>query len=322
MTAAPAMNGEAALVATGIAHAYGDVQALRGVDFAVQRGTLVALLGPNGGGKTTLLRILTTLTVPQGGVARVLGLDVVRQRAAVRRRIGVVFQSPALDLRLTVRENLRHHGHLYGRRGRDLEQRIATVFERFGLGVYSGARVATLSGGWRRRVELAKALLPEPEVLLLDEPTVGLDPTARQELWREFERIRERGTTVLLTSHLLDEVEACDRVAILDRGRIVVEGEPAKLCAALGGDIVRFEARDPARLASLLIERCGVQPVVTGDSVHVEGVSPELARRVLLEFQDEVRSVTWARPTLADVFAHAVDRLPADVEPAATAVRA
>jgi len=317
-----ARNGEAGLVAAGVTHAYGDVQALRGVDFAVRRGTLVALLGPNGGGKTTLLRILTTLLAPQHGTAQVLGLDVVRQRDAVRRRIGVVFQSPALDLRLTVRENLRHHGHLYGRRGRDLETRIATEFERFGLGEYAGTRVATLSGGWRRRVELAKALLPEPEVLLLDEPTAGLDPTARHDLWRELERIRDRGTTVLLTSHLLDEVEACDRVAILDHGRIVVEGEPAKLCAAIGGDVVRFEARDPVHLASLLTERCGVQPLVAGDSVHVEGVSAEMARRVLLEFHDEVRSVTWARPTLADVFAHAVGRSPADAATDAAAVRA
>jgi len=315
------MNGDAAIVAAGLAHTYGDVQALRGVDFQVRRGTLVALLGPNGGGKTTLLRILTTLEPPQQGSASVLGLDVARDRAAVRRRIGVVFQSPALDLRLSVQENLRHHGHLYGMRGRALGSRITAELERFELVARRDARVATLSGGMRRRVELAKALLTEPEVLLLDEPTVGLDPLARQDLWRELGHVRDRGATVLLTTHLLDEVEACDRVAILDQGRIVVEGEPAALCAAVGGDIVRFEARDPERLAALLASSCGVTPVVHGGEVRLEGVATEIARRVLLEFPEEVRSVTWARPTLADVFAHATGRSVVDAELLPEAVR-
>jgi len=205
---------------------------LRGLSFSVASGDLFALLGPNGGGKTTLFRIISTLIAPTSGSVEVFGIDVATQPAEARKKLGVVFQSAAVDPWLTVLENLRHHGYLYGLSGASLARGIERALERFGLTPRAGDRVGTLSGGLRRRVELAKALLPEPPLLVLDEPSSGLDPTARRELLQELRRLRDdAGTTIVLTTHLIEEASASDRVGILHEGQLVAIGAPADLVA-------------------------------------------------------------------------------------------
>ena len=216
------MSDIPAVSVEGLTHRYGDREALRGVSFAVPPGEIFGLLGPNGGGKTTLFRILSTALVPTSGQARIFGQDVIAQPALVRQQIGIVFQSPSLDKKLTAAENLRHHGHLYGLRGRVLRARTDEMLARVGLSDRAGDRVERLSGGLQRRVELAKGLLPQPRMLLMDEPSTGLDPGARRDLWDYLTQLRDRdGLTILLTTHLMDEADRCDRVAILDRKSVV-----------------------------------------------------------------------------------------------------
>ena len=207
---------------------------MRGLSFSVASGDLFAMLGPNGGGKTTLFRIISTLIAPTSGTVEVFGIDVGTHPAEARKQLGVVFQSPAIDPWLTVLENLRHHGYLYGLSGAPLARGIERALERFGLTPRAGDRVGTLSGGLRRRVELAKALLPEPPLLVLDEPSSGLDPAARRELLQELRRLRDdEGTTIVLTTHLMAEAAVSDRVGILHEGRLVAIGAPGDLVANL-----------------------------------------------------------------------------------------
>ncbi len=221
-----------ALEVTDLQHRYGERESLRGLSFSVAAGDLFALLGPNGGGKTTLFKIISTLMAPTSGAVEVFGIDVARQPAEARRRLGVVFQSAAVDPWLTVLENLRHHGYLYGLSGAPLGRGIERALERFGLTPRAGDRVGTLSGGLRRRVELAKVLLPEPPLLVLDEPSSGLDPTARRELLQELRRLCEdAGTTIVLTTHLIEEAAVADRVGILHEGQLVAIGAPGDLVA-------------------------------------------------------------------------------------------
>ncbi len=287
-------------------HRYGERVALRAVGFEVRRGEIFGVLGPNGGGKSTLFRILSTLVVPQRGSARILGWDLASQRAQLRRHLGVVFQSPALDRKLTVRENLRHQGHLYGLRGALLQRRIDAELQRFGLLERGGDLVETLSGGMRRRVELAKCLLHEPNLLILDEPSTGLDPGARLELWRNLEEIRrERGVTVLLTSHILEEAERCDRVAILDNGQVVICGAPLELKAHVGDDVITMAARDPARLAAGVVARFALAPRVVDTSVRIEqGGDAALLPKLVEAFPEQILSLTLSKPTFEDVFIH------------------
>src|SRR5438045_7761162 len=235
--------------------------ALNGLGFSVQAGEIFGLLGPNGGGKSTVFRILSTLMAPTSGKATVCGNDVVRQAAEVRRRIEVVFQSQSLDKKLTVEEDLRGQGHLHGMSGAVLRERIDKVVGRLGLSDRRGDLVEILSGGLKRRVEIAKGLLHRPSVLLMDEASTGLDPGARRELWQYIVELREReGVTVLLTSHILDEADKCGRLVLLHEGRVVSEGTPAELKAKIGGDVVILEANDPAALSSQIEARFQVRP--------------------------------------------------------------
>jgi ABC-2 type transport system ATP-binding protein len=295
-----------ALEIAHVGHAYADRIALEDVSLAVSPGEMFALLGPNGGGKTTLFRIIATLVRPAAGSVRVFGADVRTNGADVRRLLGVVFQSPALDKRLTVRENLRHHGHLYGLRGRPLHDLIETALARVRLSDRGDDRVMALSGGLARRAEIAKALLPAPRLLLLDEPTTGLDPGARADLWRDLRALREaQGTTIVLTTHLMDEAEACDRVAILDSGRVVLSGRPGDLTAALGGDILTIDSDRPAVLAAALRERFALPAAVVDGVVRIErDRAHEFIGQVIDAFPGDVRSVRFSRPTLHDVFVH------------------
>lgn len=290
-----------------VTYRYGDRTALDGVSFEVRAGEAFALLGPNGSGKTTLFRILSTLLAPQAGSASVDGCDVVRDRASVRSRMGVVFQSPSLDIYLTVRENLMHAGHLYGLGGDVLKTRVSESLDSVNLKQRADDRVKTLSGGMQRRVELAKCLLHHPRVLILDEPSTGLDPRARDEFWSLLNQARtERNTTILVTTHLMDEADGCDRVAIFDHGRMVACDTPAALKQRIGGDCVTVASADTGALADDIATRFeGVQCTPVDGAVRIESSdASRLATDVLREFGERVHSVTIGHPTLHDVFIH------------------
>jgi ABC-2 type transport system ATP-binding protein len=292
----------AAIEVDNISLSYGSRPALRGVNLEVQEGEIFALLGPNGGGKTTLFRILSTLLAPDRGHARILGLDVTAEPGKVRRHIGVVFQSPSLDGKLTVAENLMHQGHLYGLHGRPLKQRSEDLLGTFGLQDRAKEKVEVLSGGLQRRVEVAKALLHRPEVLLLDEPSTGLDPGARRDLWG---MLRSCGATVLLTSHILEEAENTTRMAILHEGNVVAAGDADELKSRIAGEVIYVTSRDPEATMEILRSRYDVAPELVDGQIRVEW--PE-AHRVLPELfellGESILSTKVGRPTLEDVFIH------------------
>jgi ABC-2 type transport system ATP-binding protein len=277
-----------AVVIEGLVHHYGERRALAGVDLTIGRGEIFGLLGPNGGGKTTLFKVLATLTPPQGGTIAVFDEPLGRAPERVRHRLGVVFQHPALDGKLTVLENLRCHAALYG------------------LGAAEGDRVETLSGGLARRVELAKGLLHGPELLLLDEPSTGLDPGARRDFFEYLLQLRERdGMTVVLTTHAMDEAERCDRIGFMHQGSLVAVGAPAELKADIGGDVVVIEALDPEQLCGKIQQRFGCEPRLVDGVLRIElPRGHEFVREVVEAFPTEIRVVTFGKPTLEDVFVH------------------
>lgn len=283
---------------------YGARAALEAVSLAVPRGALFGLLGPNGSGKSTLLRILSTALRPAEGSVRIDGHDAAREPGAVRRRLGVVFQAPSLDAKLTVAENLRFHGWLFGVRGDVLRERCAELLQSFSLTERRNELVETLSGGLKRRVELAKALLPSPAVLLLDEPSTGLDPAARLDFWNVLARLRERsGLTVVVATHLMDEAERCGRVALLYRGRLVEEGDPKLLCRQVGGDVLTLETDQPVTLAQRICQRLSLDAAVVDGRLRIESSDALAAAARLLEhFSTEIRALTIGRPTLEDLF--------------------
>jgi ABC-2 type transport system ATP-binding protein len=248
--------------------------------------------------------ILSTLQLPGGGRAQVLGHDAALDPAGLRRQIGVVFQARSIDLKLTAEENLRHVGHLYGLRGAELKARIAEMLRRVGLAERAHERAETFSGGMQRRLELAKGLLHRPSVLLLDEPTTGVDPGARRDLWDYLDRLRDQeGVTMIVTTHLMDEAERCDRLAILSQGRLVALGTPAELKRQIGGDVVLLEAENPDSLAARMAERLGVAPQVLDGRLRLEiPHGHSFVSRVMESFPGEIQSVTVSRPTLEDVF--------------------
>jgi ABC-2 type transport system ATP-binding protein len=294
----------------GLGHRYGDRVALDAVSFEVRPGELFGLLGPNGGGKSTLFRILTTLMRPASGSARILGHDVVREPEAVRRRLGVVFQHASVDGKLTVEENLRHHGWLFGLHGAALRERAERLLDRFGLAERRREPVERLSGGLQRRVELAKGLLPSPRLLLLDEPSTGLDPIARRDFLAQLDALRAaEGITVVLTTHHMDEAERCERVAILDRGRLVANGTPAELKAQVGGDVLVIESGDLEALGGRIEQRFGIRAQALDGVLRIERPQAhELVPALVEAFPGEISTVTYGRPTLADVFVRLTGR--------------
>jgi ABC-2 type transport system ATP-binding protein len=298
-----------ALEVRALRHRYGDREALKGVSFEVRQGEIFGLLGPNGGGKTTLFRILSTLIVPTEGSAALFGHTLGRSAdqatlQGIRKRIGVVFQAFSLDKKLTVAENLRHQGHLYGLSGAALGTRIEELLERFRLSDRARDLVETLSGGLCRRVELAKGLLHRPGLLLLDEPATGLDPGARYDLWEYLEGLRKQDSvTVLATTHIMEEAERCDRIGILSRGELVALDTSEALKATIGGDILSIETPAPAELAREIQEKLGETATVVDGSVRLE--RPEAHRFLppLIEsFAGRISAVTVRKPTLEDVF--------------------
>lgn len=298
------MSSRSAIDIAGVWHRYGERVALAGIELDIPERSLFGLLGPNGGGKSTLFRLLATLAPLQQGRIRVLGHDVGAEAAAIRRQIGVVFQHPSVDGKLTVEENLRHHGWLYGMRGAVLRGAIDTQLRRFGLLDRRRELVERLSGGLARRVELAKGLLPSPRLLLLDEPSAGLDPGARRDLVAQIVRLRDdEGVTVILTTHHMDEAERCDRIALLDRGHLVAQGGPDALKAQVGGDVVVVSGPHLDQLAAALEARFGVHPTCVDGMLRLEHPrGHELVRDMVEAFPDDVRHVSFGKPTLEDVF--------------------
>jgi ABC-2 type transport system ATP-binding protein len=296
--AAPAIQVE------NLHHSYGKRAALDGVSFAVGEGEIFALLGPNGSGKTTLFRILSTLMLPSSGRALIAGFDAARQPDQVRRRIGVVFQAQSVDIKLTAAENLWHQGHLYGLRGAELKARIAAMLEHVALRDRANERVETFSGGMQRRVELAKGLMHHPSVLLLDEPTTGLDPGARRDLWQYLQQLRTRErVSVIVTTHLMEEAERCDRLAILSEGQIVALGTPSELRSQIGGDVILLESTDPESLAARIEQKFRAGAAVLDGRVRMERKDGHRFVPDLVEaFPGEIQSISVSKPTLEDVF--------------------
>ncbi len=283
-----------------LSHSYGSRTALANLTFAVESGEIFGVLGPNGGGKSTLFRILCTLMQPSAGRAQIAGFDIGERPREVRRRIGVVFQSQSLDKKLTPRENLHHQGHLYGISGQDLRKRVDDTLGRLGLSERRDDLVRSLSGGLQRRVEIAKALLHGPEVIIMDEPSTGLDPGARRELWQYMEDLQRGGTTILLTTHILDEADRCQRLLLLHEGRKVAEGTPAELKSRVGGDVVVLEAEG---IEEELERRFGVQAKRIDGTLHIE--IPDGHRfvpAVMEAFPGRIQSIALHKPTLEDLF--------------------
>jgi ABC-2 type transport system ATP-binding protein len=287
-------------------HRYDDRVALDGVSFEVRNAELFGLLGPNGSGKTTLFRILSTLMLPTSGHAVIQGFDAATNPSALRRHIGVVFQAQSNDPKLTAYENLWHQGHLYGLRGAGLKSRITEILARVGLADRANDAVEKFSGGMERRVELAKGLLHHPSVLLLDEPTTGLDPGARRDLWQYLAQLRDQEqVTVIVTTHLMEEAERCDRLAILNQGKLVALGTPAELKREIGGDVILLEAANPESLAQRIRNRFPVDATVMDRHVRLEIENGHrFVPDVVEAFPGEIQSLSVSKPTLEDVFIH------------------
>jgi ABC-2 type transport system ATP-binding protein len=308
--ARPVGAGEAspvrAVEVSGLSFNYGERQALIDVSFSVARAEIFGLLGPNGGGKTTLFKLISTLIPLQSGSARVLGHDLGAETVALRHRIGVVFQHPSVDRKLTVAENVECHGRLYGISGRRLNERTAAVLKQLELTVRADDLVETLSGGLQRRVELAKALLHEPELLVLDEPSTGLDPAARRDFIHYLAHLRDdEGVTIVLTTHHMEEAERCDRIGVLHQGRLVAIAPPGELRAQVGGDVVVISSSDAESLSQKISQQMRVRSTLVDGTIRIElPRGHEFVREVVDRFGDEIESVTFGKPTLEDVFVH------------------
>ncbi len=295
------------ILVQNIVHRYDNRSALDDVSFDVRPAELFGLLGPNGSGKTTLFRILSTLMIPTAGRALIMGFDAAKDPAALRRQIGVVFQAQSVDEKLTAYENLWHQGHLYGLHGSALKVRIQEILGRVGLADRMKELVETFSGGMSRRVELAKGLLHHPSVLLLDEPTTGLDPGARRDLWQYLQILRdEERVSVIVTTHLMEEAERCDRLAILNEGKLVALGTPTELKHEIGGDVILLDATSDAEsLARRISTRFGVDASTLGNQVRIELENGHrFITGVVEAFPGEIQAVSVSKPTLEDVFIH------------------
>jgi ABC-2 type transport system ATP-binding protein len=304
--AAAPTEGVPAIRATGVRKSYPGVDAVRGIDLTVAQGETFGFLGPNGAGKTTTIAMLCTLVAPTAGRIEVAGHDTRTAPGLVRRNLGLVFQETTLDGDLTAAENLRFHADLYAMPRATLPARVEAMLELAGLTAWRDRLVRTFSGGMRRRLEIARGLLHGPRVLFLDEPTIGLDPQARTQLWDQLGEVREReGTTLFLTTHYLEEAERCDRVAIIDDGRIVAQGSPAELKSVLGADRIDLRTGDDGEAAVTLLERFGVEAVAGshGLRVHAED-GAALVPRLCAGLGVPVYEVTVTRPSLDDVFLH------------------
>ncbi|WP_248962741.1 ATP-binding cassette domain-containing protein [Sphaerisporangium perillae] len=295
---------EPAVAVRGLKKNYGDVEAVKGIDFEVRPGEVFGFLGPNGAGKTTTISMLCTLSRPTGGSASVAGHDVVKERDEVRRNIGLVFQDPTLDGYLSAEQNLRFHAELYGVPKEVVGERIRQVMEMVALWDRKDAKVMTFSGGMKRRLEIARGLLHSPRVLFLDEPTVGLDPQTRSAIWGYINKLRHtEDITIFMTTHYMDEAEYCDRIAIIDHGEIVVIDSPEALKASVGKDRVQIQTADDQTAITALAERFGLDAAVREGVVTFAVASgEEFVPRLFADLGVPIRSVHVSRPSLDDVF--------------------
>jgi ABC-2 type transport system ATP-binding protein len=294
----------AAIEVQDLRKTYDQVEAVRGIDFSVGAGEIFGFLGPNGAGKTTTIKILCTLLQPTSGTARLAGIDVVASPSEVRRRIGVIFQDPALDDRLTAEENLQLHAVAYRVARADRAARIDEALRFVDLHDRRKDLARTFSGGMKRRLEIARGLVHRPDILFLDEPTTGLDPQTRARTWEVLRELRRKyGTTLFLTTHYMDEAENCDRIAIVDHGRIVALDTPAALKQAVGKDLVVARTADAAALAKLLQDKYGVAsaPGDGGLTFMVEAGDAFIVK-LLTSDRPALAGISVRRPTLDDVF--------------------
>ncbi|HET6248247.1 MAG TPA: ABC transporter ATP-binding protein [Tepidisphaeraceae bacterium] len=287
-----------------LTHRYGQRVALDDLSLTVSAGDIFGFLGPNGSGKTTLFRILSTLIPVSAGHVKILGHDAAVDRDAIRRQIGVVFQSPSLDKQLTAEENLTHHGHLYGLGGADLRSRVAAGLESVGLGERARERVQGFSGGMRRRVEVAKGLLHRPRVLLLDEPSTGLDPAARIDMWRQLRQINQQdGVTILVTTHLMEEADRCSKLAVMASGKLLAADTPAALKERIGGDVINITSSRLAETRTILRDRLGVEAQEIDGALRIERPrGHEFVPQLIEAAPGMIDSVSVGKPTLEDVF--------------------
>jgi len=288
----------------GLVKRFGDVVAVDGIDLAIPSGEIFGFLGPNGAGKSTTINMLCTLVTPSSGRAVVAGHDIVTERHAVRRNIGLVFQDQTLDTYMSAERNLRLHAELYGVPRDAIAGRMRLVLDMVGLWDRRASKVSTFSGGMRRRLEIARGLLHSPRVLFLDEPTVGLDPQTRASIWDYLRQLREaEDITIFMTTHYMDEAEFCDRIAIMDHGRIIALDTPERLKASVGTDRVRIQTDDDAAAIAAIQRRFGILATMSEGTVTF-GVEhgAEFVPRLFAELQIPIRSVSVARPSLDDVF--------------------
>jgi len=297
-------EAERAIEVIDLRKSFGELEAVRGVSFDVPTGEVFGFLGPNGAGKTTTINMLCTLARPTAGAARVAGHDVVSARDDVRRNIGLVFQDPTLDGYLTAAQNLRLHAELYGVGSDLVALRMRQMLEMVGLWERRDTPVRTFSGGMRRRLEIARGLMHSPRVLFLDEPTIGLDPQTRSSIWNYIRLLREtEEITIFMTTHYMDEAEFCDRIAIMDQGRIVALDTPAALKAGVGADRIRIQTDDDEAAIAALDERFGIDAQMSEGAVTFFAASgEEFVPRLFAELGVPIRSVNLSRPTLDDVF--------------------
>ena len=288
----------------GLEKSYGEIDAVRGIDFDVAAGETYGFLGPNGAGKSTTIGMLCTLVRPTGGSATVAGHDNVLERDDVRRNIGLVFQDTTLDGYLTAEQNLRLHAELYGVPRELIAPRMHQVLDMVGLWERRGSRVNTFSGGMKRRLEIARGFLHSPRVLFLDEPTIGLDPQTRHNIWAYIRDLKRReDITIFLTTHYMDEAEYCDRIAIMDNGSIIVVDTPQALKASVGKDRVQIRTADDERAIAEIGERFGIEATIAEGQV-IFGV-PEgeaFVPKLFATLDVPIEAVSVSRPSLDDVF--------------------
>ena len=310
------LSGAAAVLAEDLRKSYGELEAVKGVNFQVAAGETFGFLGPNGAGKSTTISMLCTITRPSAGRALVAGFDVVREQAQVRRHIGLVFQDTTLDDYLTATENLSFHAELYGVPKSQVQDRLQQVMEMVGLWDRRASLVRTFSGGMKRRLEIARGLLHSPRVLFLDEPTVGLDPQTRSHIWGYITELKKREKiTIFLTTHYMDEAEYCDRIAIIDNGLIVASDTPEALKASVGQDRVELHTSDDPATIRQLAEHFELDARMSEGAVaFFVNQGEEFVPRLFAELGIRILSVRVARPTLDDVFMNYTGRTIRDAE--------
>tara|TARA_Y100000590_G_scaffold453237_1_gene597923 strand:+ start:45 stop:980 length:936 start_codon:yes stop_codon:yes gene_type:complete len=311
------MDNELAISVKSLSFSYGQKIALNNFSCEVRKGEIFALLGPNGGGKTTLFKILATLLPLQKGSVNIFNFGLTDSPQEIRKFIGVVFQNPSIDLKLTVKENIIHHGRLFNITGKNLLHRMEKNLEHFNLNERKNDLAENLSGGLRRRLELSKTLITKPKILLLDEPSTGLDPAVRIDLSTELKRLRrEEKTTIVITTHHMDEAERCDRVGIIHEGKLIAKGMPEELKKEISNDIVvKIETNIPKELQNHILDKLRLNSTISDESLYINTTKNNDSIHKLYDlFSDQIQSITFSQPSLEDVFVQKTGHKFKDIE--------